>query len=142
MSAESSIRRGQAAAEREMTLVFNAFEPSGTTTDADGYKVPAYTPRGTVAGKIQAPSTQGRDTHTRYVTIGEVERPIWEAGLHLPITAEIPKPGRQRGIGWEYEVAEVGQADDPALLGFRVLVVEVPFKSKATARRLNVVEVN
>lgn len=142
MSAASAIRRGQAAAEREHTLTLTPCEPNGTTANGDGYQVPAFTEHDSIPGKFQAPTAAGKDTLTDLVRIGEVERPILRAGLHISITAPIPAAGRQRGIGWEYEVTAVGQFDDEALVGKRVLVVEVPSKSKATARRLDVVEVN
>lgn len=136
----AEIAEHQADAESMMTLRLTAYEPNGTTNDADGYEVPAFTPMGQVFGKVQSGSAQGGDTATRYLRIGDVERPILEGGLHLPIAATVPKPGKQRGHGWEYEVTGLGQADDPALLGRRFLVVEVPAKSFATARRLDVVE--
>lgn len=136
----SIIRRGQAAAEREMTLTLTPHEPNGTTT-VNGYEVPGFTAKTLTIGKLQSPSSQGLDAATDQVQIGEVVRPVLHAGLHIPIGSLVPKAGRQRGIGWEYVVTTVGQHDDPSLLGRRFLVVEVPTKSKATARRLDVVEV-
>lgn len=127
-------------AESLMTLTLTAYEPNGFTTDADGYEVPAFINRGLVPGKVQGGTQAGKDTQTRYLRIGDVERPVLAAGLYIPLSATIPKPGEQRGIGWEYEVSAIGPADDPALLGRRYLVVEVPAKSFATARRLSVVE--
>ncbi|RNL66245.1 hypothetical protein EFK50_01055 [Nocardioides marmoriginsengisoli] len=142
MFTAAELAEHQADAESLMTLCLTLFRPTGTfTQDPDGYEVPDYEDMGQVRGKIQSGSAQGRDTATRYLRIGDVERPVLEAGLHVPISAAIPKPGRQRGHGWEYEVTSVGCADDPALLGRRYLVVEVPAKSFATARRLDVVEV-
>lgn len=131
----------QTMALSTMTLTLTAFEPSTETKDADGYTVQGYTNRGDVAGKVQSGSSAGHDTKTRYVRIGEVERPVIEGGLHIPLDAVVPTPGWQQGLGWEYEVTALGDHDDPALLGRRYLVVEVPAKSFATARRLNVVEV-
>lgn len=124
-----------------MTLELTAYEPTGSDVDENGYKVVTYTSRGIVAGKFQSASSQGGDTSTRYKQIGEVDRPVFEGGLHIAISATVPKPGWQRGQGWEYEVTAVGPADDPALLGRRVLIVGVPAKSFATARRLDFVEV-
>lgn len=124
-----------------MTLTLAAYSPNGTATDADGYEVPAFAAEDTPNGKVQAGSRAGSDTATRYLSIGGVERPVLEGGLHIPIGADVPTAGEQRGIGWEYEVTAVGEADDPALLGRRFLVVGVPVKSFATARRLDVVEV-
>lgn len=138
IAAELPFLRQQA--ESMMTLTLTAFSPNGTTTDADGYEILAFNPEGSTPGKVQGGS-QGKDTPTRYVNIGGVERPVLNAGLHIPISAPVPVASEQRGIGWEYEVQSIGALDDPALLGRRFLVVEVPMKSKATARRLSVVEV-
>lgn len=125
-----------------MTLTLTPYEPASKTTNGDGYLVDGYTAKTPTVGKFQSPSSQGKDTPTRSVRIGDVARPVLVAGLHIPIGSLVPKAGRQRGIGWEYVVTAVGQADDPALLGRRFLVVEVPAKSFATARRLDVVEVS
>lgn len=133
----------RADAEALMTLTLAAYSPTGHTIDADGYKVPAFTPEGATFGKVQGGTRAGRDTSTRYVRIGDVERPVIEGGLHIPIGAKVPAAGEQRGqVGgaWEYEVTAVGPAGDPALLGRRYMVVNVPAKSFATARRLDVVE--
>lgn len=126
-------------AESLMTLVLAAYEPGGTTTDGNGYEVQGYTPKGLTFGKVQAGSRQGGDTVTKYVRIGEVERSVIEAGLHIPIDALVPSADYQRGFAWEYEVVNTGDSD-PALLGRRYLVVGVPAKSLSTARRLDVVE--
>lgn len=124
-----------------MTLTVEAFAPSGTTTNGDGYEIDVFGSQGTHAAKVQAPSSQGGDTSTRSVRVGEVERPVLTAGLHIPLSADVPVAGNQRGIGWEYQVTAVGPNDDPALMGRRYLVVEVPAKSFATCRRLDVIEV-
>ncbi len=139
MSSDAAIAAGRQAAEAQMTLTLAAYEPNGTTKSG-GYDVPAFTAKGSTFGKIQGGSTAARDTRQRYVRIGDTERPVLEAGLHIPITAAVPVAGEQRGIGWEYVVTAIGPADDPALLDKRFLVVGVPVKSKATARRLDVVE--
>lgn len=125
-----------------MTLTLTAYSPNGTTTDPDGYEIPAYADEGSTPGKVQAGSRAGDDTAARYVRVGDVERPVLNAGLHIPIAADVPVASEQRGIGWEYLVTAVGASDDPALLGKRFLVVSVPVKSFATARRLDVVEVS
>lgn len=139
MSSATAVLLGRAAAEREMGLTLTAYSPNGTTTDGDGYEVPAFANEGSTIGKVQGGTLAGADTNTRFVRIGEVDRPILEGGLHIPIGADIPTAGR-KGDGWEYLVTAVGPGDDPAILGRRYLVVEVPAKSFATARRLNVVE--
>lgn len=130
-------------AESLMTLTLNAYspDPDGTTT-VDGYEVLAFNDEDPTPGKVQGGSQAGKDTAIRYIDIGGVERPVLVGGLHIPISAAVPVAGEQRGIGWEYQVATAGPMDDPALLGRRYLVVGVPAKSHATARRLDVVELD
>lgn len=128
-----------------MTLTLTAYSPTGaTTTDEDGYEVPEYADEGSTVGKVQ--SDGGKDSETRYVNVGGVDRPVLSGGLHIPLAAFISgglliRASEQRGKAWEFEVASCGPADDPALLGRRYMVVGVPAKSFATARRLDVVEV-
>lgn len=139
MSIGSALLRGRLAAEAEMTLTFTPYSPNGYTT-VSGLEVPAYASHTSTRGKVQGGSASTTDTVTRYVTIGGVERPVLAGGLHIPISATVPKAGDQ-GVGWEYLCTAVGTYDDPALLNRRYLVVSVPAKSFATARRLDVVEV-
>lgn len=136
-----AIQRARAFAERQMTLTLTAYSPSGITKDADGFDVRGYTSQGTTIGKVRSDSQAGGDTAIRYVEVAGVSRPVLTGALHIPIAATIPTAGEQRGKGWEYVVTAVGAGDDPALLNRRYLVVGVPAKSKATARRLDVVEV-
>lgn len=124
----------RAAAESSMRDTFAAFSPGGNSVDADGFEVPGFTDEGTTLGKV-AGRFRGGDPSTRTVTIGGVERPVLEGGLHLPVSAVLPE------IGWEYECTAVGDESDPALVGRRYRVVDVPAKSYATARRLDVVDV-
>lgn len=123
-----------------MTLTLTAYSPNGFTTDADGLEVPAYASEGTTRGKVQGPSASTADAAVRTVTVGGVSRPVLVAGLHIPVSADLPAVG-DRGIGWEYVVTAIGGFDSPSLLGRRFLVVGAPDKSFATARRLDVVEV-
>lgn len=134
-----NIAAGQRAAEALMSLTLAAYAPSGTTLDADGFEVAGFTPMGQTFGKVQAGTARGGDISERMVRIGDASFPVIEAGLHIPISAPVPAAG-DRGIGWEYVVTATGSAD-PALLGRRYLVVGVPAKSFATARRLDVVDV-
>ena len=117
-----------------MAATFTAYAPNGTTTDGNGYEIPAWTSQGSTKGKIQSQARQG-DTQTRTVVIGDTERPVMSGGLHIPISATLPS------VGWEYECTAIGALSDPSLLGRRYRVVEVPAKTFATARRLDVVEV-
>lgn len=131
-----------------MTLTLAAYSPTDEpTTDADGYQVQGYADEGTTPGKVQSGSQAGSDAATRYVNIGGVDRPVLEGGLHIPLDrflfdGLLIQASEQRGKGWEFEVESIGPADDPALLGMRYLVVGVPAKSFATARRLDVVRVS
>lgn len=140
MRAPRRLNAFQTQAESLMTLTLAAYEPGGETI-VNGLKVEGYTPKGSTFGKVQGGSSTSKDTVDRYVTVGGVERPVLNGGLHIPISATIPRAGAS-GVGWEYQVTAVGPHDDPALLGRRYLIVSVPMKSHATARRLDVVEVS
>lgn len=118
---------------------FVAYSPNGYTI-VSGLEVPAYASEGTTTGKIQGGSASTADPATDFVTIGGVRRPVMRGGLHIPLSAPLPIGGDQ-GIGWEYECTGAGGASDSTLTGRRYLVVNVPAKSFATARRLDVVEV-
>jgi hypothetical protein len=118
---------------------FTAYSPTGTTTtNPDGFEVPDYADEGTTPGKVAGPSPQSRDTSARTVTIGGVQRPVVEGGLHIPVSAAVPATG-EYGFGWEYVLTSLGPLTDPSLLNSRWLVVDAPAKSYATARRLDVV---
>jgi hypothetical protein len=125
-----------------MTDTFTVHAPTGTTTtDADGFEVPGSNVQGMTVGRIAGPSAQSRDTNTRTVTVGGVQRPVVEGGLHIPISAPMPVVG-EYGFGWEYVLTDPGPLTDPALLNSRWLVVDAPAKSAATARRLDVVRLS
>jgi hypothetical protein len=124
----------RATAESLMLDTFAAYSPGGTTTDADGYEIPGFTDEGSTPGKVSGRSRDS-DTNTRTVTVGGVERVVVDGGLHIPLSAPVP------AIGWEYQMVTAGPSTDPALVGRRWRVVDVPAKSYATARRLDVVEV-
>lgn len=135
------LERGRAMAEALMSDTFMAYAPNGEfTTDAHGDQVPDYDPMGSTFGKAQGTSAVGKDSVTRTVVIGGVDRPVVEGGLQIPLSAPLPVAG-PRGTGWEYVCTAVGPLSDPALLGRRWLVENVPAKSYATARRLDVAEV-
>jgi hypothetical protein len=122
-----------------MVDTFTAYSPNGKTT-VSGLEVQAYANEGSTRGKVQGGSASVADTASRTVQIGGVARPVLTGGLHIPISADLPVAGTQ-GIGWEYECTAVGADSDPSLVGRRWLVVSVPAKTFATARRLDVVEV-
>ena len=143
MSLEASLAAGRASAELLMTLTLTPQAPTDTTEiDPDGFEVPVFTAQSPHVGKVQSGSQAGGDTTTRYLSIGGVERPVLAAGLHIPISAPVPVASEQRGQAWEYVVTAVGPVDDPALLGRRYMVVGVPAKSFATARRLDVISLD
>ena len=123
-----------------MVDTFTAYAPNGTTTDGDGFKVPAYADQGSTKGKVQGPSAQSSDTATRTALVGGVERPVIAGGLHIPVSAPCPAAGPE-GVGWEYVQTAAGALSDPNLVGRRYRVVNAPAKTYATARRLDVVEI-
>ena len=137
-----SIQRGRQRAEAEMTLTVIPHEPNGyDTTGPGGSNVAKFIDHTPHIAKVQAGSqTQGVDSPTRFETIGSVSRPVLTDGLHIPVSAPCPVAGLP-GRGWEYSVDALGPDDDAALLTRRYRVVNAPAKSKATARRLDVVEV-
>lgn len=120
-------------AESLMHDTFTAYQFA--RTKVDGLDEETWTSQGDTRGRLNGRSRQGGDTTTRTVTIGGVERPVVEGGLSIPVGAPLP------AVGWEYECIAVGSSSDPSLLGRRFRVVDVPAKSHATARRLDVVEV-
>lgn len=124
-----------------MTLRLVPMDPAGLVKDDDGYDEPTFTDLTPHKGKAQGPSSSTSDAVTDYVKVGNVELPVLREGLHIPISAPVPKPSRVRGRATEYRVTAVGRSDDPALLNKRYMVVGVPVKSYATARRLDVVEI-
>jgi len=135
VSSASAVAQGRVAAEAEMTDTFAAYSPNGTTTDANGYEVPAFASQGSTPGKVQARTRQG-DTNVRMIRVGDVDRPVLEGGLHIPLSATVPS------VGWEYVCTAIGSLSDPALPNRRYRVVDVPAKTYVTARRLDVVQVS
>lgn len=124
----------RAEADATFTDTFTAY--AFTTTKVDGIDTTVMAAQYDTPGKVAGPSMQSRDTNTRTATVGGVERPVVEGGLHIPLTAGLP------AIGWELVCDATGPASDPSLVGRRWRVVDVPAKSFATARRLDVVEVS
>lgn len=100
----------------------------------DGLEKETWVDQYETSGRVSGRSREG-DTNTRTVTVGGVERPVVEGGLHIPLSVPLP------AIGWEFECVAVGPHSDASLVGRRWRVVDVPAKSFATARRLDVVEV-
>lgn len=115
-----------------MTDTFTAF--SFEWDEVDGLDEQIWVEHYETPGRVAGRSREG-DTNTRTATVGGVERPVVEGGLHIPLGAELPT------IGWEFICTAVGASSDPTLLGRRWRVVDVPAKSFSTARRLDVVEV-
>ena len=134
---ESELPYLRSEAEARMTLTLDAFSGAGGGVDADGLSTTlASTPQGSTVGRLAGSSANVRDTNTTLVDVGGEQRPVMSAGLHIPPSATLPERG------WEYVVTAVGDLDDPSLVGRRFRVVDVPAKSQATARRLDVVEVS
>jgi len=116
-----------------MTLTLAWYSPTGDVKVVDRMEVPEFTSEGETVGKVQG--TISADTQTRMVRVGGTERPVLEAGVHIPLTTFLPD------TDWECVVTELGDYDDPTLLGRCYRVVDDRAKSLATARRLNVVQV-
>jgi len=123
----------RAEAEARMSDTFTAY--AYTTIKVDGIDEQDWVAQYDTSGRVSGTSANARDTYTRYVQVGGVEVPEIQGGLHIPLSADLP------AIGWEYECVAVGPTSDTALLGRRWRVTNVPTKSAATARRLDVVEV-
>jgi hypothetical protein len=116
-----------------MADTFVAYSPGAPTTGADGMESPTWTPEGRTKGKVHGNSLISHDTSVRAVVVGLVQRPILEGALHIPLGSTVP------AIGWEYVCTAAGASSDPALVGTRWHVTNVPIESGATARRLDVV---
>ena len=144
MSFQSSITAAlpelQAAAESLMQDTFTAY--AYEWTKVDGLDEQTWVEKYETPGKVAGRSRQG-DTNTRTETVGGVERLVVEGGLHIPLSAGVFIDGDWVTAlpGWEFQCTAVGPSSDPSLLGRRWRVVDVPAKSYATARRLDVVEV-
>lgn len=132
MSIGYTLTRGQRAAESLMQDTFTAY--AYEWIKLDGIDEHVWLDKGETFGKVSGRSRDS-DTNTRTVEVGGIERPVVEGGLHIPLSAPVPE------VGWEYVCTALGPHADPALLGRRWRVVDVPAKSYATARRLDVVEV-
>lgn len=127
------IDSGRALAESLMTDFGVMRRPTGHNAQtSDGEEVPIFEDVFSSRCKIQG---VGKDETYRTVTVGGVERELLTAGLHLPLNA----PSVEHG--WVFEVTKVGALSDIRLIGRRYYVHNDPVKSRATARRLDVVEV-
>lgn len=133
MTATTAVLRGRAAAEALMTDTFTAYSPGTPSAGSDGMTSPTWNDEGSTKGKVHGDSLISHDTSVRQVVVGLVQRPILEGALHLPVSSTLP------AIGWEYLCTAAGPVTDPALVGTRWQVTNVPVESGATARRLNVV---
>lgn len=131
----------QAEAEALMVDTWAAFSPGGTSRNDKGMKVAAWSPEGTTPGKTQAGSRAGGDPAGRTIRVGETDVLVIEGGLHLPISAFVVDNVLRIRPGWEFQCTATGPGTDPAQVGRRWHVNEVPAKAYATARRLNVYEV-
>lgn len=117
----------RAEAESRMTATFRAESP--TRERVDGLMETVWTSQGETPGRLDDPKD-------RDITVGGVERLTFDAVLHLPLSAPLPV------AGWEYECIAVSAVDDPAMLGRRYRVVNVPVGSQKTARRVEVVDLS
>lgn len=116
-----------------MVDMFAAYSPGAPTAGADGMESPSWNAEWTTKGKVRGNSLISHDTSARSVVVGLVQRPILEGSLHIPMSAPLP------AIGWEFVCTASGAESDPAMVGTRWHVVNVPVLSFMTARRLDVV---
>lgn len=126
-------------AESEMTDTFAAFAPAAPLVDVNQMKQPGWTPMGTTLGKTRG--SIARDSITRTVRVGGVEYDVVDGGVSVPLSQFIVGGRLILAIGWELQCIATGPAVDAGNLGRRWHVVNVPTKSWASARRLDVVEV-
>lgn len=138
---QAFLARGRAFAEEQYADTWAAFSPNGTSRNDKGMKVHAWALEGSGPAKIQSASMQGGDPAGRLVRVGDVEVLVIEGGLQLPISAYVVDGVLRIRPGWEFQCTATGAGTDPAQLGRRWHVHEVPVKAYATARRLNVYEV-
>lgn len=141
MRAATRVRAMQTRAATLHTLTLDWYSDSGATTTVGGMKKITPTLEGSCAGRVQARSRMGGDTLTRMVKVGGVELPVMQGSLHIGVDEFVDSTGLRLKVGWECKVAKVGPADDPALLGRRYRVVDVPSKTHLTQRRLDVVDI-
>lgn len=132
-------------AESQMADTFRAYSPG--MGKVNGLDETTYTDEGETPGRLKGDASI--DTVTRTLTIGDSRLPIIDGGLRIPIDQFVAADGtlaivasEQRGTAWEFECVAVGPKSDPAMLGSRWMVVNVPVGSYATARRMDVVEVS
>lgn len=141
MRAVSRVRAMQARAATMHTLTLAWYSNSGTTTTVGGMKKIVPTAEGSCRGRVQARSRMGGDTLTQMVKVGGTELPVMKGSLHIGVNEFIDDTGLRLTNGWECQVTKVGPDDDPALLGRRYRVVDVPSKTHLTQRRLDVVDI-
>lgn len=116
-----------------MIDTFTAYSPGAPTTGADGMTEPTWVNEGSTKGKVRGQSLVAHDTAVGNAFVGLVYRSILQGTLHIPVSAPLPV------IGWEYVCTAVGTGTDPALVGTRWRVANVPVETYMTARRCDVV---
>lgn len=128
------VASGRVAAQARMrdTLAFGAVERG--PQNADGEEGDVFVAAFTAPGKV---SGRGRgDLTVRTVTVGGVERPVIDGGVHMPAERTEAVP-----FGTVVRVQELGPESPAHLLGRLYRVVGESVKSDQTARRFDVVEV-
>jgi hypothetical protein len=121
------------AAEALMGDTFSAY--SEGTVVIDGLEEPGWTLEYVTTGRVVG-SSRNSDGNTRLTTVGGVQREVLEGGLHIPVSATLPR------VGWVFVCTAIGAGSDPSLVGRKWHIADVPAKSLATARRLDVVELD
>ena len=126
----AELPRFRAEAEGLMGDTFAAYSEGFVVVD--GLEEPGWTLQYETRGRVVGQS-RNADAESRTVTVGGVEREVLQGGLHIPLSAALP------AIGWVFVCTAVGAGSDPALVGRKWRVQDVPTKSYATARRLDVI---
>lgn len=131
MPLASVLARGRAAAEARMTDACTIRRGSGTVyDDTTGTTTPTWTDLYAGACRLKQPSSGSNSVGG--TTVGEAQVLLQQPELHLPISADLLRPGD--------EVTITGSATDPALPGRVFHIRAVPAHSQATARRYGVTE--
>lgn len=138
---EAEMASARADAESLMLDEGQAKRPTGKTArnEETGLSEPTFADLFTTRCKVQP--TSGDEVTTQTVTVGGVERVVYKGGIHMPIP-EAGSAAVDLRRGDRLTILSIGPMTDPGVLGKTYEVVGFSGKSWATARRLDVVEVD
>jgi hypothetical protein len=128
MSIEAAIQRGRTAAEARMTDACTSRRQTGTAYDDNtGATTPTWDDLYAGPCRMKEPNARAGSS-----TVGEAEVLLQQPEIHLPMSADLHRPGDRITI--------TASASDPASVGRVFIVRAVPAHSQATARRYGVTE--